>query len=159
MLAADDVPEPYASLLVHKNDMTPTLERYYGNSLHLDVLAQKSSGSTYSRKVCLLCNNSGEIVEFGAIMIFLDLFPENAKRLILEGQIPLGAILRDEQVAHHSDPTAYFKIESDLMIQQMFNLEQKTDLYGRCNLISTVDGSPLAKIVEILPKSSKNNHL
>ena len=152
MVAAEDVDEPYARLLVHKNDMTPTLEKYHNSKLHLDVLRQFSCGSTYSREVRLICDSTGEIVEYGAIMIFLDMFPENARRLIIDGEKPLGAILRDERIFHVSNPIAYFKVESDSVIQRVFNLNTRTHLFGRCNRISGVDDQPLAKIVEVLPK-------
>ncbi len=32
-LAGDDIPEPYRALLVHENDMTPTLEKYYSEMI------------------------------------------------------------------------------------------------------------------------------
>ena len=36
----ETVPEPYKTLLVHRNDMTPTLEDFHGRSVHLRVLGR-----------------------------------------------------------------------------------------------------------------------
>ena len=37
-LAPADVPEPYRRLLVHGNDMTPTLERFHGERIVLQLI-------------------------------------------------------------------------------------------------------------------------
>ena len=34
---SESVPEPYKSLLVHSQDMTPTLEEFHGDTIHLDA--------------------------------------------------------------------------------------------------------------------------
>ena len=40
-VAGEEVPEPYRSLLVHQNDMTPTLENFHGASIHLEILSRE----------------------------------------------------------------------------------------------------------------------
>ena len=36
----EEMPEPFKSLLVHGNDMTPTLESFHGRCVHLRVLGE-----------------------------------------------------------------------------------------------------------------------
>ena len=41
MLEGSQIPQPYQALLVHDNDMTPTLEAYWRSSLSLRVLEKR----------------------------------------------------------------------------------------------------------------------
>src|SRR6185503_17737422 len=68
------VPEPYKSLLVHQNDMTPTLETFHRRSIHLQVLGHRRKGDVYFREVILRLDETEQAVEFGAIKINLNLF-------------------------------------------------------------------------------------
>ena len=43
-IPGDEVPEPYKSLLVHKNDMTPTLEQFHNSRIHLELLGRDRRG-------------------------------------------------------------------------------------------------------------------
>ena len=53
MIPGDAVPEPYRSLLVHKNDMTPTLETFHNSRIHLDIVSKDNRGGFYFREVIL----------------------------------------------------------------------------------------------------------
>src|SRR5258707_8979664 len=68
------VPEPYKTLLVHQNDMTPTLEKFHQRSIHLQVLGRRRKENEYFREVILRLDGSNRPVEFGAIKINLSLF-------------------------------------------------------------------------------------
>src|SRR2546425_4426962 len=78
------VPPPYKRLIVHHNDMTPTLEKFYGQDIHLRVLGRRRKGDEYFREVVLLLDSNDQPVEFGAIKIDLHLFSEEARKQILE---------------------------------------------------------------------------
>src|SRR5947208_3193734 len=90
-----NVPEPYRSLLAHAHDMTPTLERFHGRPIHLQVLRREQRDDFYFREVVLVLDGSDMPVEFGAIKINLALFAPSARRVILEERFPLGHILKD----------------------------------------------------------------
>jgi hypothetical protein len=47
------VPAPYHSLLVHNNDMTPTLENFHDSRIHLEILQSEQRGNFYFRTVVL----------------------------------------------------------------------------------------------------------
>jgi chorismate-pyruvate lyase len=146
-----DVPEPCRQLLVHDRDMTPTLEAYHGERIHLRVLARRLDGDAYSRQVVLTLNGSAQPVEFGAIVIYLQHFPPAAREEILEGRRPLGTILHIHEVAHQSRPRAFLRLTPDALVQEALQLTTPSALYGRRNMIFGSDGSELANILEILP--------
>jgi hypothetical protein len=149
------VPEPYQQLLVHDGDMTPTLEKFYDSTIHLEVLRREKRGSFYFREVVLLTDDMDERVEFGAIKIFLNLFPLAARNDILVERLPLGSILAKYKISHTSRPKAFLRIQSDEFINLALGLTGKHVLYGRRNTLSNPEGHPLAEIVEILPPPPK----
>ncbi len=147
----EDVPEPWRSLLVHHDDMTPTLEAFHGQTIHIRVLRSETREVYYFREVVLHLDGTGEPVEFGAIKINLALFPPQARKLVLEEHEPLGHILKSRGIAHTSRPKAFFQIKSDALINGALALPASTILYGRRNTLSDSQHRPLAEIVEILP--------
>jgi len=147
------VPEPYRGLLVHKNDMTPTLETARGGRLHLRVIRRTVSEGLMSRLVVLETDESQMPVEVGAIRIHLDRLPESARTLVLALHDPFGAILRDHRIEHTSQPGAYFEITPDALIAEALGTNGVKKLYGRRNTIMDRTGRVLAEVVEILPPS------
>ena len=96
------VPQPYKRLLVHQNDMTPTLENFHGRDIHLRLLGRRRKGNGYFREVVLLLDGTDQPVEFGAIKIHLDRFVPEVRRQILEERRPLGHVLQECGVKHSS---------------------------------------------------------
>jgi chorismate-pyruvate lyase len=146
-----EIPQPHRQLLVHTDDMTPTLERHYRRKIHLKMLSRRRSGDEYFREVVLLLDESNEPVEFGAIKIRLRLFSRESRGQILEEQRPLGHILEEFKVRHTSRPSAYFRLASDPFINEALGLSGAQILYGRRNTLYDPQERPLAEIVEILP--------
>jgi hypothetical protein len=145
------VPEPYQTLLVHENDMTPTLERHHGSRIHLRVLRSRRKGPLYHREVVLVLDRSDAAVEFGANRITLDRYPPEAQELILKEVVPVGSIFAMFQIAHTCRPSAYFRVEADPLISSELGVPLGATLYGRCNTVRTPEGQPLSEVVEILP--------
>ena len=145
------VPEPYRTLLVHKNDMTPTLEKFHRFDIHLDVLGRRRKADAYFREVILRLNGTNQPVEFGAIKINLALFSPEAREEILKERLPLGHILHEYKIPHTSRPRAYLRLASDKLINQVLELTGAQVLYGRRNTLYDPQQQPLAEIVEILP--------
>jgi hypothetical protein len=146
-----DVPEPYKSLLVHKTDMTSKLEAIYKSKIHIQPIARHTTDNEYFREVTLVLENSLKPVEFGAIKIILDLFPNEAQQEILKERRPLGKILTDYKIAFASKPRAFLQIAADSFIQSSLVLDSEMTLYGRRNTLVDAWDRPLAEIVEILP--------
>jgi len=147
----NSVPEPYKSLLVHQDDMTPTLEKFHGERIHLAVLSRQQRDDFYFREVVLLLDKTDKPVEFGAIKINLALFPSAARKEILEERRPLGTLLADYTITHTSRPKAYLRIHSDDFINASLKLDRSQWLFGRRNTLWNPEQRPLAEIVEILP--------
>jgi hypothetical protein len=152
------VPEPYKTILVHQNDMTPTLEKFYQRSIHLQVVGRRRAGDTYFREVILRLDGSNQAVEFGAIKINLSLFTPAAREQILQEHLPLGHILHEYKIPHSSRPRAYLRLASDKLINEMLGLAGAQVLYGRRNTLYDPQNRPLAEIVEILPGAPGREH-
>jgi chorismate-pyruvate lyase len=145
------VPQPYKRLLVHQNDMTPTLEKFHGRDIHLRLLGRRRKGSGYFREVALLLDGTDQPVEFGAIKIYLNRFAPEVRRQILEERRPLGHVLQECGVKHTSRPKAFLRLASDRFINEALQLTGANVLYGRRNTLLDPQDRPLAEIVEILP--------
>lgn len=150
-IPGEEMPDPYRDLLVHQRDMTPTLEAFHGETIHLRTLARVEDEGAFCRLVVLTTDESERPVEFGAIAIHLDVFPPEARELILGCRCPLGTILHRHGIRHTSAPRAYFEVEPDSTIQESLALLNGDRLYGRRNVLSTPDGRVIADVVEILP--------
>ncbi len=150
-IPGDAVPEPFKSLLVHHNDMTPTLEAFHKSDIHLEIVSRERRGEFYFREVVLRLNGNDEPVEFGANKVYIGRFPDEARDLILQEHVPLGRILKDCGIKHRTEAKAFLRVTSDELIGGKFDLKQSTALYGRKAAICDLQGRPLSEIVEILP--------
>ncbi|MEM1444190.1 MAG: hypothetical protein AAGF67_17720 [Verrucomicrobiota bacterium] len=157
-LEGDEVPYPYRSLLVHENDMTPTLAAFHHSKLYLRVHAHESTEEFVMRLVSLHSKASDKPVEYGAIAIQLAGLSPEVRELVTEGEVPLGAILGEHSVVHRGSPTAYFSVPSDMLISAALNQPAGEMLYGRCNQLIDSDGMVFADIVEILPRSNESEN-
>lgn len=151
-ILSHEIPEPHRGLLVHDRDMTRTLENFHGRRVHLEVLnRRRDPDGTYWREVVLRLDGNNEPVEFGAILIHLDRFPEPWRSQILSEHLPLGAILNSSGLQYSSKPSAYLRFASEGIVQEVFGLNGPTALYGRRNTLRNAQGEALAEIIEILP--------
>lgn len=153
-IRGEDVPEPYKSLLVHGNDMTPTLEAFHQSAIHLEIVRREHRGDFYFREVVLRLNGNDQPAEFGANKIYLGRFPEEAQDLILQEEIPLGGILKRCHVQHHTEAKAFLRVQADALIAEKLDLAQPAALYGRKAIITDLQHRTLCEIVEILPPAS-----
>lgn len=154
VIAGDAMPEPYRTLLVHHNDMTPTLEGFHKSRIHLEILSRERRGDFYFREVVLRLINNEQPVEFGANKLYIGRFSDEAQDLILAEEMPLGSILRECNVPHHTEAKAFLRVHADALMVEKFGLTGEHILYGRKAVISDLQGRPLSEIVEILPPAS-----
>ncbi len=155
-LEGRDVPYPYRSLLVHDNDMTPTLAAFHHSKLYLEVHEKESTDDFVMRMVTLHAAASDIPVEFGAIGIHLENFEPDVRQLIIDGRVPLGAILGENKISHHGSPSAYFRVPADDLMCGTLKQNHGDTLYGRCNQLLDSDQMVIADIVEILPRSNES---
>ena len=50
---------------------------------------------------------------------YLDLLPEEAQALVIEGRVPFGAILEKYEVPHSSHPRGFFRIAVDARLAEL----------------------------------------
>ena len=146
----DDIPLPYRSLLVHKTDMTITLERHFGGRVALRPLSTFTSGPWYFRRVLLAQEYTGRPVEMGAIRIKIGVFPDHIRRQILRNDVPLGRLLRDGGVKYESRPKVFLSITPNSEMMGVFWMREPKTLYGRRTEMIQ-DGVKIGDIVEVLP--------
>lgn len=150
-IPGEEMPEPYRGLLVHSRDMTPTLEAFHGERIHLRTLERREEPDCFCRLVVLTTDDTGRPVEFGAIAIHLEPFPPAAQELIRGCRCPLGTILADCEIPHASSPRAYIEVTPDTLMREVLAVPESGPLYGRRNVLSTPDGRVIADVLEILP--------
>ena len=155
-LEGDEVPYPYRSLLVHTNDMTPTLAAFHHSKLYLEVHEHESNDAFVMRLVTLHAASSDRPVEYGAIAIQLGGLPPEVGAEVSAGVKPLGALLGEFAVPHRGSPVAYFSVPADERIAKALEQKPGEILYGRCNQLLDRDGMVFADIVEILPRSNES---
>ncbi len=146
----DDIPLPYRSLLVHKTDMTLTLERHFGGRVALRPLATFLHGPWYFRRVLLAQEYTGRPVEMGAIRIRIAAFPARIQKQILKNDVPLGRLLRDGGVDYESRPTVFLSVTPNPEMMGVFWMREPKTLYGRRTEMIR-DGAKIGDIVEVLP--------
>jgi chorismate-pyruvate lyase len=150
-ISGAEMPEPYRQLLVGRHDMTPTLEAYHDDAIDLTVVARHLDGDALTRLVVLTLRDSGRPVEFGAIVINLQYFPEAARDDIVHGRFPLGSVLARHNIRHASCPQAFVRTLSDDRMNSALQLTGSCVLYGRRNYLLTPHEEILADILELLP--------
>jgi len=131
--------------------MTPTLEAHHAGEIHIEVLGRERRGDAYFREVILRLDRDHRPVEFGANRIALERLPAVVRRLVLQEQLPFGHILKAHEVPHVGHPSAFFRVETDPLMNRAFGLTGKHVLYGRRNTLRNLEGRPLSEVVEILP--------
>lgn len=153
-ITAEEIPQPQKQILAHDNDMTPTIEVFCGEKVRLDVQHKYVKEDSLYRKVVLVTSDTGKIVVFGAIRIYLLALPARARRAVLDCHQPLGNILQENQVSHRSHPRRFFTIETDQLIGDALKVAVGRMLFGRVNTIKTTSGAKIVEVVEILPPLS-----
>ena len=150
VIDGEAMPQPYRDLLVHGGDMTSRLAAFHEGRIVLEVLHREVTPEAYRREVVLHVEASGMPVEYGAIEIFLEAFPERLRPLIVEARLPLGGLLNAHHVTYRSQPKAFIKLAEDAMMSRIFGMKEAAGFYGRCNELVREDGELLARIVEVL---------
>ena len=150
VVAPEEIPLPYRTLLVHQDDMTPTLERHFGGRVVLRPLSVFASGGSYFRRVLLVSAYAGQPVEMGAIRMDLDVFDASIRRKIVESEIPFGRIVRDSRFDCRSEPTAFLALTPNPEMMGVFWMREPRVLYGRRTRIVR-RGAVIGDIVEVLP--------
>jgi chorismate-pyruvate lyase len=146
----DRVPEPYRGLLVHNHHMTVTVEAFYNSPVDVRILDRHVEGDDYARKILLTLRATGQVVQFGAVRIRLDLCSQPVREAIVAGRTPLGRILIQNNVLRRIEPTAFLHVEPGPGTERWFGPELgRLPTYGRLGVIFT-DNRPAIEVLEIV---------
>ena len=149
------IPEPYKRLLVHKKNMTPTLEAHHSDTIHIERINLLPGNEQSTREVILRLDRDNKPVEYGASRTFLRKLPPKSLPLVAEGKIPPVTILRICECTHTVEPTGFFKVNPTPFFRGVFDTSDTSPLYGRRNTLTAPDGSAIAEVCEILPPQSE----
>jgi chorismate-pyruvate lyase len=148
------MPEPYKRLLVHKKNMTPTLEAYHSDTIHIERVNMLPGNEQTTREVILRLDRNNKPVEYGASRIFLRKLPPKALPLVAEGKVPLGTILRICECTHTVEVAGFFKVKPTSFFEEIFESSETSPLFGRRNTLTAPDGTAIAEVCEILPSDN-----
>lgn len=148
-IRGDDMPEPYRGLLVHDQHMTVTVEAFHGGPVDVRILARRQDGDVYARKILLVHQATGKVVQFGIVRIDLSMTSDPVRDAIVAGDTPVGRILIDNDVLRRIEPVAYLKITPRPLQMARFGMAAPAPLYGRLAIIHC-DGQPAVELLEVV---------
>ena len=148
-VTAEEVPEPYHTLLVHNHHMTVTVEAHHGSPVDVRILDQVRQGDSYARKILLTSQMTGAVVQFGVVRIWLPYCAADVQQEILEGKTPLGRILIQHDVLRWIQPTAFVRVLPDASLMAWFGARGRRPTFGRLAYIHC-DGKPAIELLEIV---------
>ena len=143
------VPAPYHDLLVHEHHMTVTVEAHHHCRVDVRILNRVREGDSYARKILLTSQETGAIVQFGIVRIWLHYCSEEVQRRILEGKTPLGRILIENDVLRRIEPTAYLRVPQGPALESWFGSKGRQPAYGRLAYIHC-DNQPAIELMEVV---------
>jgi len=136
---AGKVPEPSRSLLAHDHHMTVTLEKHHNSPVDVKVLATRTDGGHYSRKILLTRQSDDVVVQFGIVV----------RKEIEAKETPLGRILIAHDVLREVKLLNLFEIQCGEELASSLGFEPGQVCYGRTALIYC-DGVPAIELLEIV---------
>jgi chorismate-pyruvate lyase len=152
-ISAHDIPIPHRSLLVHDDNMTLILERYFRSRLRLCILKSSLKAEWYFRRVLLEVEASSRPAELAAVRLRLRALPDTVCTDILLERAPLGRIFKKWNVEVRSEPRFYFELQPNPEMIRTLCMPEPETAYGRQTEV-IYRGSAIGSIVEILGKLS-----
>lgn len=143
------VPSPYHGLLVHEHHMTVTVEAHHGDLVDVKVLEYRVAGDSYSRKILLTLQQTGQVVMFGLMRVNFRYCSDAVREEVLAGQTPLGRVLINANVMRRIEPTAFLRVIPGPAMIEWFGLDGPRSTYGRFALIHC-DEQPAVELLEIV---------
>ena len=146
---ADQVPEPSRSLLAHDRHMTVTLEQHHDGPVDVKVLATRTDGGRYSRKILLTRQSDDEVVQYGIVRLDMTVLAPQVRKEIEAKETPLGRILIAHDVLREVKLLSLFEIQCGEELAKSLGFATGQVCYGRTALIYC-DGVPAIELLEIV---------
>lgn len=147
------MPEAFRRLLAHQHHMTVTMEQFHSCRVELGVLAARTDGDLYSRKILLRRSSDGSGVLFGIVRIDLGVLDKPVRKEIEAQKIPLGQILIDHDVLRQVRLIGLYEIKPGVELSKCLapidGSRLASPLYGRTAIIYC-DARPVIELLEIV---------
>lgn len=148
IVAAADVPEPFATLLVHNDHMTTRLGEFHGAPVELSVLRHSLMGDAYRRLIALKPAGQNRVVEVGLVRIDLACTSPAVRSMILKQELPLGDIMISANVMRRVEPKWFLRFDASGILAEQFGAIA-TPLFGRVGTIYFED-RPAIRLLEVV---------
>jgi chorismate-pyruvate lyase len=155
LLPAEELPDPYAGLLVHHGHMTTTVERHHGQRVRLRVLDERRRPDYYARKILLELEETGSVAEFAIMRCDVRRCKPKVRDIILEGKTSLGRILIEHEVLRHISPERFLRVTPAAELREYFGLKKPRRTYARLATIYCERGLSV-DLLEVLAPESVN---
>ena len=149
VIAAEEMPDPFRTLLVHEKHMTLTLTAHYGAFLELHVKEMHYEENLYSRKIQLSIPRNDALVEYGLVRLDLRYIPEPVWKEIFQQRTPLGEILLRHNILQRVQPRWYFRLNPGCSILQWLKADLPEPVFGRLGTIFC-NGQPAVEVMEVV---------
>ncbi len=148
-VAADALPSPCRSLLVHAGHMTEVLERHHGGTLSVHPYRIHREGDIYGRRLDLRVAGNEAPVMTGIMIFNLALVGDAVREEILRAASPLGEILIRHRILRRVKPDAFLEFDARDPLAARFGPPAPRPAYGRLATIDC-DGRPAVDLLEIV---------
>ena len=149
-VAADDVPEPYRTLLVHEEHMTVTLETFHRRPVCLNVLDVRRRENDYARKLLLTAGEGGPIILAGIMRFRLEYADDAVRDAIVAARTPLGRLLVENNVLRRIQTHEFLRVDLSRGLGARFQASDDSRYtYGRLAVIFC-DERPAVELLEVV---------
>jgi len=159
-VAAGDVPQPFRQLLDHASHMTVAMERFYGGSVGVVVVAERAAdgdagdGRHWYEREILLRAGDGRIVQHGIVRIDLGRVPAHVAEQVRAGSTPLGRVLIAAKMLLEVQRVGLLAVDPGIELAALFGPDVLPDdsaspTFGRVAEIA-LDGVPAVELLEIV---------
>ena len=148
LLAAQQTPEPYRSLLAHEHHMTVTMEQFHQCSVDVRVIHEEFHDPLYLREILLTRGGTSEVVQFGLVRFDFTYVTPAVRNEILAKRLPLGRVLIRHNVLRHINLKAILKIIPGPALRERMQLLDCAPVYGRMATIFCNE-RPAVELLEI----------
>jgi chorismate-pyruvate lyase len=139
----------YRMLLAHDSHMTVTVERFHNGPVDVRVLETKVDDTHYARKILLVRQSDGGVVQFGIMRLDFAAVSPEVRREIESQHTPLGRILIQHNLLTKVHLSKVWQVTPGEELAGHFGMQPGDITYGRTAVIH-LDGEPAVELLEIV---------
>ena len=149
LVAADEMSEPFPSLLNHDMHMTVTVEKFHSSLVDVEVLEHKRENNFYSREILLRRQSDSAVVQYGIVRLNFDFLSDEVVAEIEAQKTPLGRVLISHDVMRRVKLLSLYEVTPGGRMLELMGLAPGQSCYGRTALIYC-DNKPAIELLEVV---------